>query len=70
MNETIIKEVIKFKLQAAETLVDCLPTKVSEEIKDLGRIILQSVNENMNLINENSSKKSKQSDKLNDIPIE
>ena len=70
MNEALIKELIKHKLNAADIIVNSLPTQISEEIKNLGRVILDSVNESCNEMKEKPTQKSKGSDKLDNIPIE
>lgn len=69
MNEKLIKDLVKFKLIAADEILSHLPQKVSNEVKDFGRIILEGVNENLKTIDE-QHKKTKSSSKLNDIPIE
>ncbi|KJS84741.1 MAG: hypothetical protein JM58_10500 [Peptococcaceae bacterium BICA1-8] len=70
MNETLIKEIIKYKLNVAGTIIDHLPTIMSEEIKNLGRAVLEGVNESSQEIKEQQSKKAKSADKLENVPIE
>lgn len=69
MNEKLIKDLVKFKLNAADEILSHLPQKISNEVQDLARIILEGVNENLKTIDERH-KKTKSSSKLNDIPIE
>ncbi|SKA77865.1 hypothetical protein SAMN05443428_10275 [Caloramator quimbayensis] len=68
MNETLIKKFIGYKLSTADKIINYLPLEVSKELRDLGRIILESLNENAQKIKEKPSVKSK--DKLNNITIE
>ncbi|QCX33124.1 hypothetical protein FDN13_05090 [Caloramator sp. E03] len=68
MNEKLIKKIIDYKLSAADTIINNLPSGVSKELRDLGRIILESLNENAQKIKEKPAGKSK--DKLNNITIE
>lgn len=70
MNEEFIKKVINCKLNAAEAILDCLPPKVSQEIKQLGKIILEEVSEKLKEEGTQVSKKPKTSNKLESIPIE
>lgn len=45
MNEMLIKKVIQYKLNLANTVVEMLPTTVADEVKNLRRLILESMNE-------------------------
>ncbi|WP_366924636.1 hypothetical protein MFMK1_001627 [Metallumcola ferriviriculae] len=68
MNETLIKELIKYKLGAAETIVDHLPKTLSAGLKELGQIVFEGINERYS---DNTDKFSrKPADKLNSVPIE
>ncbi len=70
MNETLIKELVKYKLRAATAIVDHLPPELSGEIKELGRVLLESINEGFQEIKNHPSQESKPAKKLDDIPIE
>lgn len=70
MNELIMKKLIKYKLNAAEAIVEHLPLEISKEIKVLGRVILESLNESSQEMNKQADKKSKPSDNLNNVIIE
>lgn len=70
MNEILIKELIKCKLNAASTIIGHLPPETAEEIRSFGRVILESLNESYRETNWQPSKKSKPSDKLSNVPIE
>ncbi|MGE5630900.1 MAG: hypothetical protein ACM3TR_07360 [Caulobacteraceae bacterium] len=70
MNEALIKKVIKYKMDIAGEIVDCLPLKVSEEIKNLGRIVIEGLNESFQEMKEQPPKKSGKPDKLNKVTIE
>jgi len=70
MNEELINKFVKYKINIAGKLVEHLPTKASAELKDLGRLIIESVNESVLEMKEQPTKKSTPSDKLNNVPIE
>lgn len=70
MNELLVKCLIKYKLNAAEIMVDRLPSEISKEIKVLGRVILESLNESSQEMKDQSDKKSKPSGKLSNVIIE
>jgi hypothetical protein len=70
MNEVLIKELVKLKLNAADAIISNLPPKVSEEIKSLGRIILESVNESCKDMKGQEASKVEHKDKLDNVPIE
>ncbi len=59
MNEKIIKKLIRYKMNTAAKILDHLPSSISEEIKDTGRIILESINENYQEMKEQPPEKSK-----------
>ena len=70
MDEEFIKRIVHLKLDAAERLISRLPEKMSLELREMGRVILKSVNENVKEKEEHPSGKSKPSDQLNHVPIE
>lgn len=70
MNEVLIKELIKCKLNAADRVINNLPPEISKEIKDLSRLILESINESCSERKENKESKPKASNKLENVPIE
>lgn len=70
MNEALIRELLKYKLNAADIIINSLPSKISGEIKNLGRVILESVNEGLNEMKEQPASEAKRSDKLDNVPIE
>lgn len=70
MNEELLKELIKLKMYTACEILDFLPPKVSEEVKNLGRIVLEGINESTKEMKEQQGIKSKPSDKLDNVPIE
>jgi hypothetical protein len=70
MNEVLIKELIKLKLNAANKVVNNLPPKMSEEIKDFGRIVLEGVTESCNEIKAQPASKPKHPGKLENVTIE
>ncbi|KUO70203.1 MAG: hypothetical protein APF77_23275 [Clostridia bacterium BRH_c25] len=70
MNEVFIKEIIKYKLHTANTIIGQLPPELSEEIRKIGKVILESLNEGFQDIKDQPAKKAKPSDKLNNVSIE
>lgn len=70
MNEKLIKELIRCKLDAANTIIDHMPSEMSEEIRNVGRVILEGLNESLEGIKERPSCKTGSSEKLNSIPVE
>ena len=70
MNEALIKELIKYKLNAAGTIIDHLPAEMSEEIRNVGKTILEGLNESSRKMIEETSREKKTSNKLNSVPVE
>jgi hypothetical protein len=70
MNEMLIKNLIKYKLNIVESIIDTLPEKMSEDAKNLGKIILEGVNESFQEIKEQPVKKPKSEVKLENITID
>lgn len=70
MNEKLIKELIKYKLNAANSIIDHLPAEMSMKVNNLRRVILEGVSEGLVEMKEQASKKSKPGDKLDSINIE
>ena len=64
MNETLVKNIVKYKLNAAEKLLDCLPSEISNSLKDLGRLMLKSINENSQELKEQPINKTKPGGRL------
>ena len=70
MNETKLKNLIKYKMNVVESIIDGLPAKMSEDVKNLSRIILEGVNESFQEQKEQPAAKSKSKDKLENVTIE
>ncbi len=70
MDEERIGRIIGLKLNMAEKLFEHLPEKTSAQIKDMGKKILRSINENVRDTKEHSPEKSGTSTHLNHVPIE
>jgi hypothetical protein len=70
MKQALIKKVVKYKLHAARMLVDCLPPKASEQIKDFGRVILEGINENCMEAENKVAHTAKDDERLDNITIE
>ena len=64
MNEELIRKLVKWKLDATDKLIDRLPERLSMEIKQFGRIFLESVTERVQEKNEQPT------NPLNPVPIE
>jgi hypothetical protein len=70
MDEELISRIVNLKLDVAGKLINRMPEKMSLELRDMGRIILKCVNENVQEMKEHPSVKSKSSDQLSHVPIE
>lgn len=70
MDEKIISRIVSLKLDVAGKLIERMPEKISSELKDMGRVILKTVNENVQEAKEYPSEKAKSSDQLNHVPID
>ena len=70
MNETLIKKIVKLKIDAASKIIECLPSKMSEEIITLGKIALAGINESLREKEMKTIKVVKHSNVLNNINVE
>ena len=70
MNEALIRSIIKYKLNIADSIINSLPTKISEDVKNLSKIVLESVNEGFEEIKKQSFEKPKSENKLKNVSIE
>jgi hypothetical protein len=70
MNEALIKELIKYKLSMACAVLNSLPPDAADKIRKLGSTVLEGLNEACREIEEKPAAKSKNAEKLEDIPIE
>lgn len=70
MNEVLIKELVKYKLNAASIIINHLPPKMTKELSSLGRCILDSVIESLNETKDQSMKTSDKGGKIDNITIE
>lgn len=64
MDEELIRKLVKWKLDATDKLIDRLPARLSIEIKQFGRIFLESMTERAQEKNEQPA------NQLNHIQIE
>jgi len=70
VNEKLIKELIRLKLRAADAVLDQLPPELSEEIRSLGRIVVEALNEGVEGMEAAKGKEIKASGGINTIPVE
>jgi hypothetical protein len=70
MDDKLIKELIKCKLNVACNIIDHMPSGMSKEIKNMGRVILEGMNESSTQMKEQVASKTKYSNKLNNVPVE
>jgi hypothetical protein len=70
MNELLVRNLIRYKLNAAEAIVERLPLEISKEIKALGRVILESLNEGSQEMKKQPDKETKPSNNLKNVIIE
>ena len=59
MDDELINRIVKLKLDVAEKLLDQMPEQMSSEIRNTGKEILKSINENVQETKEHPSEKSK-----------
>jgi len=57
-------------MNVVESIIDGLPAKMSEDVKNLSRIILEGVNESLQEQKKKPVSKSKSKDKLENITID
>ncbi len=69
MNEELIKELVKTKLSIANTIIERLPPQTTKGIKNIVGILLESIKEVNEEINERNIE-AKDSRKLDKITIE
>ena len=69
MNEQLLKNIIKYKFNLANKFVDCLPEKASNEVKNMGKIILKSLEEALDNNEDQSVETKTDSNGLKNVPI-
>ena len=69
MDKALINKLVKYKINLANKLVEYLPSKAAEEVKNLGRSLIESAYESASEPQEQPAKKSNPSHKSNNIPI-
>ncbi|MBL4934486.1 hypothetical protein JK636_01790 [Clostridium sp. YIM B02515] len=70
MNEALIKNIIKYKLTKADKILNQLPQEMSDNLRNLSKIVLKSINESSQEIKDEPVNKSKEKDGLKNIGIE
>lgn len=70
MNEALVKKVIQYKLNIAGSLIELLPSKVSDEVKSLGKVIMESMNENFQDKTKAHDQPTKSTEGINSVTIE
>ncbi len=72
MNEALIKKLVQVKLDVAEEILEHLPSKQAEEVRDLGKIVLESLNDYANSSEKKDQKgrSSKKKDEMCKVLIE
>lgn len=68
MNEDMIRKLVRFKLSALHAMIDSMPEDLAEEIRGLGKVVLESVNEFE--AEAELERKSGGKDELNSVTIE
>lgn len=69
MNKALIKNIIQFKLTTAEKILDRLPKEMSSNLRNLGALVLDNINEGTQQTKDETVSKTKSS-VLNNIKIE
>lgn len=70
MNEKLIRELIRLKLRAAGIVLDQLPPELSGEIRSLGRIVVEALNEGVVGMDAAKGDKEKTAGGISSIPVE
>lgn len=70
MNEALIKNIIKYKLTTADKILNQLPQEMSDNLRNLSKIILESINESSQEIKDEPVNKRKSKNGLENIEIE
>ena len=70
MNETMIKNFISFKMNTADKIIDRLPPEMSQEIKNLRRVIMDSIIEKIHESELKPQTKNESSKSVNHVIIE
>lgn len=70
MNEELIKNIIKYKLTKADKILNQLPEEMSDNLRNLSKIILKSINESSQEIKDEPVKKREAKNGLKNIEIE
>ena len=45
MNETLIKELIKYKIKIANEIINLMPPNAADEIRKISRIVMEGIEE-------------------------
>jgi len=67
MNETLLKELIKYKIRVANEIINSMPPHLAAEIRKIGRIVMEGIEEGCKSLHE---QKDEGGNKLNNIVIE
>ena len=70
MNKKLLKQLIRFKLDAAGAVIEHMPWSLSKGVREFGVIILEALNERMQDIKEPYAGKENASGGINNIPVE
>ncbi len=70
MNEELLKKAIRFKLELADSMLDCLPPKMSSEIRSLRRTAAECLNDYEKETHSPASPKESPDGGLKHVPIE
>jgi hypothetical protein len=70
MHEELIKEAIRFKLHAAEKILDLLPDEAAKTVRTFGSLVYESVGEHMKNAEKEQKQNVKSAGQLNKVDIE
>lgn len=68
MNEDLIKGLVKLKLELVDSILGRLPEKEAEQVRELGRLVLEALNEHSSA--SAGAKKTEDSNGIKKIDIE
>lgn len=70
MNEDLVRRAIRFKMGAAQKLIDRLPPDASKTLKNIGSLIYNSIGENLGNSGTDTPDKTGAPGKVYNVPID
>lgn len=70
MNEAVIRKIIHKKLELAEQLLEHMPPKLAETVREAGTLVLEELYKGAKEVQKTGVKQEKDKSKLNEVQIE